>query len=414
MSPYSPLLRTAPSLIPAAVACIGLTFSAAAGASGFQLLEQNASGIGNAYAGSAVVAENASTVFFNPAGMTQLKAREFSVGVAAIRPSVKFTDKGSSSGFLRGEGGDGGGLAFVPNAYATWALTPDVYVGVGIGAPYGLVTRYKDTWIGAAQAARFGIKTFNINPSIAFRVNERWSIGAGVSWQRMEVEYVRRAAASPLAPLARLDVHDDAWGWNVGALYTLSPDTRLGMSYRSDVKHALQGPLNVSGVASFSTRAEVTLPDTLILSASHQLSPNWELLGDISGTAWSSIARLDVVSGSATLQTLHTHFKDTWRVAFGANYRFDDAWKLKLGVAYDQTPVRDANRRLVSLPDNDRTWLSVGTQWKPGNGATLDVGVAYLLVGNANINSGPTAGTVVRGTYDDSLWILGAQYSVAY
>lgn len=386
-----------------------------AAASGFQLLEQNASGLGNAYAGSAAVADNASTIFFNPAGMTRLHDREYSMGIAAVRPSLHFNNQGSTAGALSGNGGDGGSLAFVPNAYAAWAVSPDLYLGVGIGAPFGLMTRYDNAWTGAAQSVKFDIKTYNVNPSIAYRVNDAVSIGGGVSWQRMEIEYVKRVAASPLAPLANLQSDDDAWGWNVGALFTLSPATRLGVSYRSEVKHTLKGPLVIPGMASFPTSAELTLPDTAIVSVAHQLDGQWQLLGDVSRTAWSSMHQLDIVSGGATLQTLHTEFKDAWRMALGANYRLDDAWQLKVGLAYDQTPVRDASRRLVSLPDNDRTWVSVGTQWTPGNGAKIDVGFAYLIVGNAGINSSsPATGTVVRGSYEDSLWILGAQYSAAY
>ena len=124
-----------------------------ASAAGFQLLEQNASGIGNAYAGSAAVAENASTIFFNPAGMTQLKDREISVGFSAVRPTFKFDNRGSSVGALgaAGEGGDAGSWAFIPNGYMSWALNKDVYAGIGFGAPFGLVTEYDNPWLGGAR-----------------------------------------------------------------------------------------------------------------------------------------------------------------------------------------------------------------------------------------------------------------------
>src|ERR1035437_7191693 len=113
-------------------ALVLVAFSGAASASGFQLLEQNASGIGNAYAGSAAAPENASTIYFNPAGMTQLQDHEISGGISAVDPSFNFHNQGSSVGALAGsgEGGNAGGWSFIPNGYASWALTKDLYVGI--------------------------------------------------------------------------------------------------------------------------------------------------------------------------------------------------------------------------------------------------------------------------------------------
>lgn len=407
-------------------------WAGAAAASGFQLLEQNASGLGNAYAGSAAVAEDASTIFFNPAGMTQLGARELSVGLAAVRPSFKFRDKGSQSGLLSGDTGDAGDWAVLPNAYLSWALNRDLYLGVGLGAPFGLVTEYDKDWVGAAHSITFDIKTYNINPSIAYRINDKVSIGAGVNWQRMEAEYTR-AAAVVSVPLTRtyatLDAASDAWGWNAGALFTLSAATKLGLSYRSSIKHELEGDLRVKGLAAGASAAlttgrasaDVELPDTFILSATHKLDNRWELLGDVSLTGWSSIKKVDIVRTSGalsgvTVQTLETEFRDTWRIAVGANYQMNDAWKLKFGLAHDQTPVRDKERRLVSLPDNDRTWFTVGGQYRMSNGARLDLAAAYLYVPDTRIDNNQAAAGRgrVTGEYDSSVWILGAQYSMAF
>ena len=422
-------------VLPAAMLALA---SGTASAAGFQLLEQNASGIGNAYAGSAAVAENASTIFFNPAGMTQLQAREVSAGLSLVRPSFKFTDQGSSAGVLSGNAQDAGDWAALPNAYLSWALDKDLYVGVGLGAPFGLVTEYNRDWVGSAHSIKFDIKTMNINPSIAWRVNEKVSLGFGLNWQRMEAEYVRRAGTIttplPLAStFATLDADDDSWGWNVGALFNLSDATKVGVSYRSKIKHELKGSLEFSGTAAnrhplttgVSASADVELPDTFILSLSHKLDSRWELLGDVSWTGWSSVDKVDIMRTSGLLlgtpqekaQTLDTDFQDTWRVALGANYQLNDAWKLKFGMAFDETPVKNAEKRLTSLPDNDRIWFSFGGQWKPSKGSALDMGVSYLYVDDTKINNGsasdPSKG-LVKGEYDSSVWILGAQYSMSF
>jgi long-chain fatty acid transport protein len=436
------------------VAALMLAFSSGyVAAAGFQLLEQNVSGLGNSYAGSAAVAENASTIFFNPAGMTQLKDREFSVGVAAIGPSFKFSNSGSSVGGATGfgnagNGGDAGGWAGVPNAYLSWALNKDLYVGVGLSAPFGLKTEYSSPWIGSAQSNSFSVETMNINPSIAYRVNDAVSVGGGVSWQHIDAKYKRLAGSSaiPLPGTAIIfpqaltttstvtaTLKGDAWGWNVGGLFTVTPVTKVGVSYRSTVTQDTTGDITVTGASTdplaptffglgtSGAKASLKLPDTAILSATHQLNNKWQLLGDVSWTGWSSIPKLDLVRTSGirngdVAQSLETDFRDTWRAAVGGNYQYSQAMKLKFGLAYDQTPVKGASTRMVSLPDSDRTQISTGAQWALSGGSTLDVGLAYLMFDDASINNNQLlkARGLVKGSYSGSAWILGAQYSMPF
>jgi long-chain fatty acid transport protein len=410
------------------VLCVSLLSSYAC-AAGFQLLEQNASGLGNAYAGSAAVAENASTIFYNPAGMTQLKDREFSAGLAAVGTSFKFSDSGSSVGLLAGSGNgsDAGGWGFVPNGYLSWALSKDLYLGVGVGAPFGLKTDYGNPWLGAAQATSFDIKTYNINPSVAYRVNEMVSLGAGLNWQRLTADYTRLAAVvSPttVASPVKLTLEGESLGWNVGGLFAVSPTTRLGVSYRSAVSYDVSGNIGVSGPSaafnnsqSSGAKASLKLPDVFIFSATQKLSDKWQMLGDVSWTGWSSLPKIDVLRASGALaQTLDTDFRDTWRLALGANYQYNNAVKLKYGIAFDQTPVKNSATRLVSLPDSDRTWFSFGTQWVPSTGSTVDFGISYLYINDPSIDNNQAAAGRgrVTGTYKDSAWILGLQYSHAF
>ncbi len=421
-----------------------VAFSGTAAASGFQLLEQG-SGLGNAYAGSAAKANDASTIFWNPAGMTQLQAREVSGGLTAVRPSFKFNNDGSKVGVFgaAGDGGDAGDWAFIPNGYISWAVNKDLYVGLGIGGPFGNATKYDKPWKGSAQSNEFDIKTININPSIAYRVNEQVSLGAGFSWQKIEADYYRQVGIFPgLAGVkSHMSISDDAWGWNVGALFTLSPATKVGLSYRSTIQYHTDGKVSltadgspasvptagalIAGGGASDVKADLKVPDTFILSVTQQLSDRWEMLGDVSWTGWSSIQDVDIIRTSGKLygqpaQILHADFDDTWRVALGANYKYTDAIKFMFGIAYDQTPVKNASTRLTSLPDNDRTWFTVGTQWKPAKEQTLELGLAYLYIPKTNINQNESSvnpltnrGTVT-GSYDSSVWILGAQYSMAF
>ena len=430
-----------PRLIPALLA---VAFSGAASASGFALWEQNASGLGNAFAGSAAVADNASTIYFNPAGMTRLQAREFSLGANIITTSFQFQNDGSRVGAfqLAGDGGDGGGTSFVPNGYLSWQVAPDWYVGLGIGAPYGNV-EYDAPWKGSAHSNSFEIKTYNINPSVAWRANEWLSLGAGVSWQRITANYKSAVGIGGLTPAQtaaiaastkEFDADDDSWNWNIGALFTVAPQTRIGVSYRSKTKYTLDGNISVTGpsaainlAGSSGAKTDVDLPDLFILSIAQGIGDQWEILGDVSWMGWSSVKELDIVRTSpsltspagSTAQILETRFKDTWRFALGANYKMRQDIKFRAGIAYDNSPVPNDEYRITSLPDNDRTWLTAGVQWKPTPTSALDFGAAYIWVKETSINNpgwaraNPPQG-LLRGDYDSYSWLLGAQYSMGF
>lgn len=415
-------------------AIFGLSLAGSVSAAGFQLLEQNASGLGNAYAGSAVVAENASTIFYNPAGMTQLKDREVSVGVNMIKPSFKFTNEGSSTGTLAGNGGDAGGWNVVPNAYGSLAMDDKFYFGMGVSAPFGLKTEYQNPWAGGAQSLLFEIKTVNLNPSVAYKINPKLSVGFGLNIMEAEADYKRIVGVADLNPIqmyasstASLVLSGTGYGWNTGVLYSPAAGTKLGLSYRSQVKQKMTGSITVTGPSATlnaggtsDVKAELDLPDTWLLSASQQFGP-YELLADVSYAGWSSIPKVDIIRTSGALngqiaQTLDTNFRDTWRVALGGNYKMNSSWKLKTGIAWDQTPVKNAESRMVSLPDNDRIWLSLGAQWSINKESTLDLGAAYLFIKDTKINNNQAAAArgTVTGTYQGSVTILGAQYSQAF
>ncbi len=404
-------LRVLPALVLAA-------FSGAASAAAFQLWEQNASGLGTAYAGSAAVADNASTIFFNPAGMTNMPGLQMSAGVTGVGPRFEFSDDGSS-GLLGtgGNGGNAGGWAAVPNAYFSWQVAPDWFVGLGISAPFGLKTEYdSDNWIGKYQAIKSKITTVNYNPSLAWKVNDKVSLGIGVSYQTIDAE-MTSAVPGRLA-YSNLKGDDGAWGWNAGALFTLSPAMRVGVSYRSAVNYTIEGNASTA-LSSTPARADLKLPDTFILSVWQQVSDRWEAMGDLSYTNWSTVNTLNIVNGNTGAQIGSEHFgyEDSWRIAWGAAYKANDAWKLKFGIAYDRTPTTDGNRT-ARVPDNDRIWLSLGAQWNGGVYGRIDAGYAYLYLRDPSITQtktfAPGVTSNLRGSYDDSAHLLGVQYSKGF
>ncbi|MCR6665223.1 MAG: outer membrane protein transport protein [Methyloversatilis sp.] len=416
---------------------IGAFGSTASHAAAFQLLEGNASGLGNAYAGSAAVAEDASTVFFNPAGMTLLPGRNVAFSVDLVRPSAKFDNQGSTvppGQGIGGNGGDAGDWAAIPAGYMTWQLTDRLFAGLGVGAPFGLKTEYGADWVGRFHAVKSEIKTVNINPSIAFKVNDVLSIGIGVNFQRIDADLTNLVTNPGLAgslASGRIKGDDTAWGWNAGLMWQVSDTTRLGAAYRSKMDYKLEGTARFTGLNATGNivatalnagrggdvTADVELPDTATFSVAQKISDRWTMLGDISWTGWSTLQELAVnrVDG-VNVTTEELRWRDTWRVAFGGTYAYTDALSLKFGLAWDQTPVRDTTR-LPRVPDEDRVWLSLGLQWRPNATSAVDVGYAHLFVKDAKVNNdGGSAllkGTLV-GEYENSVDILGVQYSTRF
>lgn len=381
-------------------------------ASGFALIEQNASGLGNAYAGQAASAQDASTIFFNPAGMTQLPDRQVVVAGHLIKPQSEFSGTSNIGG---GDGGDAGGLAVVPNAYFAYRLSPDVHVGVGMNAPFGLETEYDSTWAGRTQGIKSELKTINLNPSIAWKASESLSLGVGLSVQYAEATLSNATGASLPSPLGVVKGDDISWGFNLGALWQLNNATRLGFAYRSEVDHTLKGDLKVGGATAINpVYADLVLPDSASLSVTHKINPQWELLADVTWTGWSDFKELRIVDSSGTPVTSPTpeNWSDSYRYSAGANYRMNDKLTLRSGVAYDETPVSDAFRT-VRIPDESRTWLALGVQYRLSDKSALDFGYAHLFIKEARINT-TESGVTLAGTYDTSVDILSAQLSHSF
>lgn len=416
-----------------------LAMSGTAAASGFALIEQSGSGLGNAYAGGAASAEDASTIFFNPAGMSRLNGKQVVVAGHAIKPSAKFSDTGSTAAALQtannGNGGDAGSLALVPNAYFAMEVNPQMRVGLGINAPFGLQTDYDTSWIGRFQAMKSNIQTINLNPSVSYDVTNAVSIGAGLSYQHITGELtsaVNYAAAAGGAlgtnveGVSTISGSDSAWGYNLGVLFNINPQTRVGVAYRSKIKYNLSGTVSFSNVpgalaasptlANGAVTLPITMPDSFSVSGLHQLDDKWDVMADATWTGWGVLQQLKIDrTTGANVLTVQENWKNTWRVSAGASYHYNEQWMARLGVAVDQTPVSDAYRT-ARIPDNDRTWLSVGGQHKPSKESALDFGYAHLFVKDATIADMQAAGGKgnLVGTYKNSVDILSVQYTYSF
>ena len=380
-----------------------------AAASGFALIEQNASGLGNAYAGGAAIAEDASTVFFNPAGMSRIKGKQVVVAGHLINASAKFTGTGGAGTNM---GGDAGGTAFVPNAYFVMEVQPDLNFGVGVNAPFGLQTQYDPAWVGQHQAIKSSITTINVNPSLSYQVNEALSIGGGLNYQHIKGELSENRGGA--LGTAVVQGSDTAWGYNLGALYNVDANTRLGMAYRSAMTYKLTGTVTTAlPFANGPVSLDVKLPDSFSLSAFHRYNDKWDVMADATLTGWSSFKQVKVLDANgAAISNTPENWKNTVRVALGVTHHYNEQWAARGGLAYDQAPVTDAFRT-ARIPDNDRTWLALGGQYKVSAAGAVDFGYAHLFVKSPTINATTPAPALV-GTYQNSVNILSAQYSYSF
>ena len=389
-------------------------------AAGFALIEQSGSGMGNAYAGAAAVAEDASTIYFNPAGMTYVEGTQVVGALHLIRPRGEFNNEGSVAGQgrpLGGEGGDIGDLAFVPNFYYKRDISETMKFGLGVGAPFGLKTEYDKNWLGRFQGIKSDLKTVNINPALAFKVNDQLSVGFGINAMWIQAELT--SAVNLVAAERTSKVKGDDWGfgYNLGAIYQITEATRLGLAYRSKVDQHLKGDVkfSVSGgpTPNGDVNAEVTLPETLSLSSFTKLNDTWDLLADVTWTKWSRFRELAVYRDSGALLTsTPENWNNTMRYSIALNYKYSDTLKLRAGLAYDEEAIDD-EFRTVRIPGNDRKWLALGAGWQATPNTKLDIGYAHLFISDPSIDDNQT--TVVpgrgrvTGDYDASVDMVSVQ-----
>lgn len=416
-----------------AAALGGLASSAVAG--GFAIGTQSGSGTGNAFAGGAAAADDASVAWFNPAAMTLLPGKQVAGALHVLKPSFKFENQGSTGATTfapagTGDGGDGGDWAFVPNGFFTMAINPTLSFGLALNVPFGLKTEYDNGWRGQLTALKSEIKTININPSVAYKISDMVSIGGGVSIQKLEAE-LSSFGGSAAAGNLTLEADDIGYGFNLGVMFQTSPSTRIGATYRSSIKYTVEGTATFTGTSAAALgsniKADIEVPDSFSFSIFNTLNPKWELMADITWTGWSSLQQLLVIRTTATgagqpagstFPALPFNWDDTWRYAVGANYKWDGQTKLRFGVAFDESPTKDETRT-PRLPDQDRTWVAFGMQYRPSKTSILDVGYAHEFIKDAKVNvpvPGQTtcAAGCLTGSFKNKADIFSVQYSHSF
>jgi long-chain fatty acid transport protein len=382
------------------------------------LYEQATPDMGVGSAGRQAAAQDASTASGNPAGMTRLDRSQAEGGFLGIYPKTKFkVQETNVSG-----GGVGNAGYFSPGGtlYYVHSLSQDLKLGMGLGSYMGAGLDYGDKWAGRYYAEKVELFTMFINPSVGYRLNPWLSIGAGVN-----VVYGEMSAKTAINTLGsddgrlKYDASDVGYGFNAGALLEVSPQTRFGITYVSEVQldfkdepkfdniegTAIEALLQASGVIDSDLKVNWNIPQQVAFGAYHELTQDLVLVATVNWQDWSSLGGAEIsvpVDGSTASAELQ--WRDTYHVGLGAYYRVAEPWQLMLGWAYDTSPISSTKDRSPAMPVDRQIRYATGVQYEWNKDIAL--GFAYTLIdaGECKINKKGDAVTGdLKGKYDPNL-----------
>lgn len=423
---------------------VGMSLASAdtALASGFLIREQSASKLGNAFAGAGSSGDDASIMFYNPAGISLFDTPQTVASVSPVSPHVKFegsaTDAtgGTVSG---GSGGDAGSPVMVPSAYLVAPVNERLTVGLALNTPFGQVISYDDDWVGRYHAITSQLQAVSVSGVASFKVSDSLSIGGGpfvtyaqsrltnaIDFGSVCVGTIGLGPCSTLGALpqqadGKVDLHGSDWGVGAtaGLLFEPVKGTRIGLSWRSSVTLTMEGdadfdvPSNASILTSSGAftdsdgSAELTLPETIGLSVHHDLTDEFAVMGDVVWTGWSSFEelRFDFDNPAQPDAVTRQNWNDAFFVALGATWRPNGEWTLRTGVAFDQSPT-EQNFRTPRLPDNDRYWVSLGADYQVAPQWTVSAGYSHIFVESSKLDHAEAAAGRLSGSYDGSIDVL--------
>jgi len=406
-------------------------------AAGFQINEISPALQGSATAGSAAANDDVSAMFINPATLGTLLQNQLYVGGSEIMPNIHVNNANATHAVIvpgpianiitapvQGATSQNSvsSAAFVPETYLGYRINAKLVAGIAMVAPFGLTTSYDNDSVLRFMADNSAVKAINFTPSIAYEVNQKWSLGLGLQVQYLSATfsnfngtYTGTPLDAALASNFTTYAKGSGWGfgYTLGALFHPQANTHLGIGFRSQVSEALKGrgrqyvvpgpvtpaPSNAFlSNASSSVYASIKTPAVLTMSAAQDIG-NWTVKGSAQVNFWKSFNQLGVYmpDAFATNSTIQTHWKNSWLASIGTDYRYNHKWTLRTGVAYDETPTQSAYRD-ARIPDSDRVWLAGGFTFNFNQRLSLDGTYTHLFIRNQSINVTQALGSSVNST----------------
>lgn len=381
---------------------VAAAFASTAHAAGFMLTEQSAGALGRAYAGAGVDGTDLSGVYYNPATMVLHKGTAIQMGFVGIGLNLDYV--GEENGQEVTANGRNKSQA-IPHGYFIHQINDTAWFGLAMTVPFGMGTEYDDDWAGNDHGISATILTFDLNPNFAFKLSEKFSVGFGASIQYAQADLKIRSALNKSAPAltaeSEIDADSIAWGWNVGMMWSPVENFRVGLSYRSQIKHDAEGdftldrPQNngvdipigflpedaqkVLNMQSFDGYATVTAPAWAMASVAWDVNDLVSLYGTFRWTDWSSFDQLDITTNVPGVGgSIPNKWRDTYLGSLGMDLRLTDWWTLRGGIAYESSPIANPQYRTAIIPDADRWWFAIGSSFKWSDNFQTDVSFAHL------------------------------------
>ncbi len=406
------------------LALTALSTSAAtlsANAAGFYIQEQSVKGLGAAFSGSTTSIDDASTVYFNPAGMTKLDRPQINAGVNLIIPNADIDNTGTTvpAGNTLVSKDNPYDPTPVPNLYAVAPINDQIWVGLGVSAPFGLGSDYGENSFNRYDSTETELKTINVQPSIAYKATDWFAIGGGIDIQYADAELKSTVTNGGGTGINTLQGDDINVGYNIGVLVKPIESTEIGLHYRSSVSHKLDGKIKIEGLAAgnfdIPGSANLVLPDIATLGVAHDINDQWRVMGQATYFGWNKFEEIRAVSDNGTVNSATTQdYDNTMAFAIGAEYAHNDKLTLRAGYQFDETPTTD-QFRTTRTPDGDRNWFSGGATYKLKDNVELDFAATYIDVDKGTINVSRNGGlSNVKADTDGYVAIVAAGLSYKF
>ena len=421
--------------------------STSAWSAGFQLNEFSSSGLGRAYSGEGAIADDAGNASRNPALIMMFDRPTFSAGAIFVDPGVDITGRSPTGASLNSD--NIAPTAWVPNMHFVAPINDQFGWGASVTSNYGLATEFGDNYAAGAFGGKTDLETLNLNLSGAYRLDSHWSFGVGFDavYAKAKIEryagdlgkvvagsgalppaLARQVAGIPAdTQIAYLKGDEWGFGWNAGILYELDKNNRYGFTYRSEVKIDFDGDYKSSLPSAYNqildnfglpmgTNGSTTggslslhLPEMWELSGYNKVAPQWAIHYSLTYTSWSQFQELKATNSKGdTLFYKDESFRDAYRIALGTTYYMDDNWTFRTGIAFDDSPV-PADKRSISIPDQDRFWLSAGATYAFNKDASIDAGISYMHGQKVTFKEGP-----YEFSSEGKAWLYGMNFNYAF
>jgi long-chain fatty acid transport protein len=427
-------------------------------AAGFQINELSPSLQASALAGAATATDDISAMAYNPATLAALQGSEIYAGGSEIIPKIGYNNAKSSiygnypatptpipnPGTITSERNISPS-AFVPAVYMGTSLTPQLKIGLGVNAPFGLESNYNSNWVGQFNATESQIKTVDILPTVAYQVTPLWALGASVNFEYISATYASNFIGDQFVTFpwtiegqGTNSLNGNAWGigYTVGTTYKITPKTMIGLDYHSPVLEKINGQAHITGdvtvngvpAPAFSGaipgigfdngQVNLKLPAIANFGIDQQINDKLHLMAGLEWTQWSTIKGIDADIANVGQDNTTLNYHDSWLYSVGARYQFRPKWNWLVGLAYDQTPTTSQFRD-ARIPDTNRKWVTTGLSYTPTKALKVFATYEHIFMNNQNIDltQQPTpavAAAQVSANYSGSADILAAGISYKF